>query len=63
MNKQIVNYQRKKKIDSHNMYFCEYCDAQILWFSSHIADFTINSSPEQFMFLYLVSLYSLTIKT
>ncbi len=24
-----------------------YFDTQILWFPSHIADFTINSSPEQ----------------
>ncbi len=33
-----------------------YCDAQILLFPSHIADFTINSSPEQSMLLYMVSL-------
>ncbi len=33
-----------------------YCDAQILLYPSHIADFTINYSLEKFMLLYIVSL-------
>ncbi len=43
VNKILVNYQRKKN-NSHNMDYCKCCDTHILWFPSHVADFTINCS-------------------
>ncbi len=50
LNKILVNYQRKKRLIAI-MDFYKCCDTVML-----IADFTINSSLEQFTLLYMVSL-------